>query len=138
MRENESYNVKEMLSNGVSEDELVKALREEIELAKKEIEEAKAKKKEEQERNDALDSLRMDLISAAIKYMDGLKLIDGSAYKEEDYNQLNKDIKKLEKGIFPQLLFFDTIAKKKEPKEKKYTNKEYDIDKIIDEFLESL
>ena len=136
MREIETSNVKEMLLDGATKEELMKALEDEIELAKKEIEQTKEKEREEQERNSALDSLRMDLISAAIKYMDGLKLIDGSVYKEEDYKQLNEDIKSLEKGIFPQLLFFNTMKKK--PKEKKYINKKSNIDEIIDKFLESL
>ena len=71
MRDIEACNVKEMLLDGATKEELMKALEDEIESAQKEIDEAKADKEQ--------DEADMDQIAEAIACM--LKNEDGCEQK---------------------------------------------------------
>ena len=138
MRDIEACNVKEMLLDGATKEELMKALEDEIESAQKEIDEAKADK--EQDEAD-MDQIRMDLICSVIDYLDALGLLDADKFEDKDYEELNDDIKQIEREMMPQIMLIDALKKaaaSKKKEEKKTPPVSESADEIIKKFLKSL
>ena len=142
MKEIETSNVKEMLLDGATKEELIKALEDEIESAQKEIDAAKASA--EQDEAD-MEEIRMDLICCVIEYLDALGLVDEDKFEDEDIERLNHEIKEIEKEMMPQILFLEAMKRaftseknvsKEKDSESQYKHK--NADEIIKKFLKSL
>lgn len=135
-------NVKDMLLNGASKDELMEALEKEIAAAQKEIEEAEAASKREKESNEARKRAREKMIVAVIEYLDTAGFIDKDSFNDEDIAEISNTIEEVEQDYLPLMLFTNKVksAKRKKSTKDNISSVDKDIlaDDIIKEFLKSL
>ena len=102
--------VKEMLKEGKTKEELMKILENEINSAKEEIAAEAAKQKEEKEAEKKLDDARAAMLTSLIPYVKALGLIEDNEISTSDYNYLINILKAMEKSsIF--ITAFDTYKK---------------------------
>ena len=134
--------IKEMLLEGVTEDELLNILKNQINAAQTEIDEDNKVKAKEAEKAEAVAVTRKAAITAIINYLNALNLVpDDLTEKElnEIYKELDKEMEKYEKTFlhwngFIINMLANADSPKEEKKEKKYPLKKLDSIKVsIDE-----
>lgn len=95
-----SKSIKDLLQEGMSEESIIKELKEQIIEAQKEI------RKEQEKEESALDIARMNLIKALIKYFNRLDIFKEKVVINDD---LINSIKELLKEIEPEIKKYSKI-----------------------------
>lgn len=133
-------NVKDMLLNGASKEDLMKSLEREIAAAQKEIDEATAAAKEREKKANDAAAARKAMVLAIVDYLDYMGFIDKDIIDEDDIGEITKTVAEVEKDYLPLMLFTSKMKNIQGKKGAKNTssNKSTSADDIIKEFLKSL
>ena len=141
MADSKFVDVKGMLLNGTTKEEMLKSLEDEIAAAQEEIAAEVAKEKAEKEKAVHVDELRDAVIHAAIDYLDALNIINKEDFSEEDFRTASKAVKDSENRFKDSMVFWDQIQNSFEKRSKEHMNlvsKMMDSDRELREFLKSL